>query len=329
MPSAHSLFSSYPVRKIIRKHPSFPTQIPEILWKLENPPDALFVQGSEAALNLFTLLPEAGLAIVGTRNPQPRSLNLVQEWVKKLAGSELVILSGLALGIDAAAHSAALNAGLKTIAFLGAGHHLNYPRENQELRNRILSSGGLVISEYPPEAPALKHHFLKRNQMIAAWSKATWVVEAGVRSGALNTARWARDHDRLCFAVPGFPGDVSLAGNQLLLDRDHALPTWGVHSLGAAWLKLATYSAPHSWTEEVALDLKGGTPSVASEGPDLLLYRHLKGLTLQSQGASLNELFEWASQQNWESQQLFLSLKALSQKKRIREQYGIWFVLHP
>lgn len=307
--------SPFPVREIQRTASQI---IPSSLWEIQDPPETLYIQGLDSSFSLLTTLPESGLAIVGTRNPQPRSLLLVRDWVNQLSGSGLVILSGLATGIDAIAHRSALEAGLKTIAFLGAGHLLNYPQENADLRLRILRSGGLVISEYPPDTPALKHHFLRRNRIIATWSKATWVVEAGFRSGALNTARWARDHDRICFAVPGFPGDPGLSGNQTLIDRDHAIPTWGIHSFGVAWLSLATHPSKQACMD-LALD-----PTLVLSADEATLLDQVKTLTLQHRGATLERLLETMRPQDWNSARFYRTLQMLTRKGRIADKFGIW-----
>ena len=219
--------------------PHSPITHPE-LWSIAAPPQKLYVQGKKSALKLLSHLPERGLAIVGTREPQERTKTFLKTEVLKLSSSSLIILSGLARGIDAVAHEAALDAGLPTIAVIAAGLTLSYPKETLELRKRIVDTGGLIISEYPLGTAARKENFLQRNRIIAGWSKATWVVEANQRSGSLNTARWARENHRTCLTLPCFPGNPLLMGNQTLLDRDHALAYWGTHSLGAIWLDLAS-----------------------------------------------------------------------------------------
>src|SRR5690606_35717877 len=134
------------------------------------------IRGKESALGLLEKLPDRGLAIVGTRHPLPRTLDLVRRSVAELEGSGLIILSGLALGIDAAAHEAALEAGLRTIAFLACGIDRVYPRWHQELADRILEEGGLIVSEYPAGEQAFAGRFLDRNRLIASWARATWIA---------------------------------------------------------------------------------------------------------------------------------------------------------
>ena len=264
----------------------------ETIWDIIQPPEELFIQGKETSLSLLDTLPDRGLAVVGTRNPQYRSTTLTKKILQDLSASKLIIISGLARGIDTTAHWAAMEAGLPTIAVLGSGLDLNYPAENQLLREKILQSGGLVVSEFPLGTPALPHHFLRRNRLIAGWSLATWVVEASARSGALNTARWAREMNRTCFAVPCFPNDPSLEGNQMLLDRDHALALWTSQSLGATWIELSTQTP--KTTQKLLLHPR-------SEA----LVQFVHTLTHQKGGASLEEGLNWASTQNWKPEEFF------------------------
>ena len=286
------------------------------LWQVPSPPKELWVQGSDLALQLLERLPEQGLAIVGTRNPLPRSAVFLKNKISQLKNSPLVILSGFARGIDTIAHEAALEARLPTVALLAAGLDFDYPRENAALRSQILQAGGLMVSEFPPGMAAQKHHFLLRNRLIAGWSKATWVVEAGERSGALNTAKWAREQDRTCFAVPSYPGDPQMAGNQTLLDRDHALAFWGIHSLGAVWLDLASQNPL----------LPGLFKS--SDPDETLLIQQITRLTYDQGSARIPELFEWAAARNWDPRRFYLTLERAIQKQLIIEQKGI-FLANP
>lgn len=232
---------TFPIRHFLTHSLALPPLTQEI-WMVENPPAELFIQGSDQALDLLSRIPDFGLAVVGTRDPQTRSLSLVRRTIAELRGTPLIILSGFARGVDTCAHETALQFGLPTIAVLAGGCDQPYPRENEFLKQKILNAHGLIISEFAPGTEPRPHFFLQRNRLIAGWAKATWVVEASYRSGALNTAYWAREHQRLCFATPCFPSDPVYCGNQVLIDRDHALPLWGTHSLGAAWLDLSSHS---------------------------------------------------------------------------------------
>jgi DNA protecting protein DprA len=206
---------------------------------VRQPPDRVWIEGRESAFRLIDRLPADGFAIVGTRSPDRRALFLLVETVRRLRGSPLIILSGLARGIDSAAHEAALAAGLPTIAVLGCGIRTTYPPENTRLRKRIVEAGGLIISDFPPEAEPLPSYFISRNRLIAGFASATWIVQSGYRSGALNTAHWAVKHERALYVTPSFPGDPSFLGNEsLLLKEVSAKPLWSAESLATHWISL-------------------------------------------------------------------------------------------
>lgn len=175
----------------------------------------LWVAGELSALAAPTV------AIVGTRAPSEDGRRLAQRLASDLGGAGVCVLSGLALGIDAAAHTGALAAGALTIGVLGGGHDRFFPPRNAELARRIVAGGGAVLSPYPPEHPAYPWQFLARNGIVAALADGVVVVEAAARSGALNTASWAADRG---IPVMAFPGDVDRpkAAGCLALIRDGA-----------------------------------------------------------------------------------------------------------
>jgi DNA processing protein len=169
---------------------------PQLLLETGQAPPCLFVAGNLAALTL----PQ--LAIVGSRNATPGGLETARAFATLLATGGLTITSGLATGIDTAAHRGALDADGLTIAVLGTGPDIVYPRENQKLAEEICCNGALV-SEFPPGTEPRRDHFPRRNRLMSGLSLGTLVVEAGVRSGALITARHSGDYGREVFAVPG------------------------------------------------------------------------------------------------------------------------------
>ncbi len=189
-------------------------------------------------------LPDTGFSIVGTRSPQSRSIRIVDETVDALKGSGLTIISGLARGIDEAAHRAALRAGLRTLAIVGSGIDVDYPAGSARLKEDIVKSGGMILSPFPDGTPPLPRHFHERNRLIAEWARAVWVVEGAAVSGTLNTAQWASRLDRDLYATPAFPGDPCFSGNEKLLSRTRpdrhpfALPFYGVNSLLDTWPSL-------------------------------------------------------------------------------------------
>ena len=169
---------------------------PHLLIESGAGPLCLFVAGDPECL----ALPQ--LAIVGSRNATPAGIETAREFAALLARSGLIITSGLAQGIDTAAHVGALRGKGKTIAVLGNGLDQVYPRENAALAEKIISAGALV-SEFPPGTPPRRDQFPRRNRIISALSLGTLVVEAGIRSGSLITARLAGEMGREIFAIPG------------------------------------------------------------------------------------------------------------------------------
>jgi DNA processing protein len=169
---------------------------PALLKLIPGAPAALFLRGRRE------LLADPHFAIVGSRNPTPQGAENARAFAGYLAGCGLVICSGLASGIDAAAHEGALAAGAPTTAVLGCGPDRAYPAANAGLAQRIAAEG-LVISEYLPGTRPLKEHFPRRNRIISGLSLGVLVVEAARRSGSLITARLAGDQGREVFAIPG------------------------------------------------------------------------------------------------------------------------------
>jgi DNA processing protein len=169
---------------------------PPLLTDTPCAPLALYVRGDAGKLL------SAQLAMVGSRKATPGGKQTAFKFAASLARAGLTITSGLALGIDRASHEGALSAGC-TIAVLGTGVDTIYPRENQQLAERIVSGGGALVSEFPPDTPAHPGNFPRRNRLISGLSLGTLVVEAAQRSGSLITARLAGEQGREVFAIPG------------------------------------------------------------------------------------------------------------------------------
>ncbi len=183
---------------------------PELLRHIFDPPPGLFVRGR--------LLPEDNLAvsIVGSRRPTPYGLAVSEKLAKELAQAGITVVSGMARGIDTAAHKGALQAGGRTIAVLGCGIDVIYPRENQRLYAQIISAGA-VISEFPCGSPPEAWHFPVRNRLISGLARALVVVEAGEKSGALITADLALEQGREVMTVPGnITSNLSRGPNNLI-----------------------------------------------------------------------------------------------------------------
>lgn len=180
------------VQLITKASESYPSELREI----PDPPGVLFMRGE------FRPTDNLAVAIVGTRHATPYGLDQAERLAGGLARAGFTIVSGLARGIDAAAHKAAIAAGGRTIGVLGSGVMNIYPPEHEELSERVIAHGALV-SEYPPQSPPLAGAFPQRNRIVTGMSVGVVVVEAATRSGALISARHAMEQGRDVFAVPG------------------------------------------------------------------------------------------------------------------------------
>lgn len=200
-------------RLLILGQPGFPPRLAEIAV----PPIALEVAGDAD-------LAAPGVAVVGSRRATPYGIAVAERLAAGLAEAGLVVVSGLARGVDAAAHRAALGAGGRTVAVLGSAHDSLYPPEHRELARACCASGA-VLTEFPPGTRPLPHHFPRRNRIIAGLTLGTLVVEAAERSGSLATARHAVDSGREVFAVPGPIGSETSAGCHALIRLGATLVT--------------------------------------------------------------------------------------------------------
>jgi len=196
---------------------------PSLLKEIYAPPPILYYRGTLPKKEDFLL------AVVGTRKFSAYGKQVAQSLVASLAQSGITIVSGLALGIDALAHEAALNASGKTIGVLGCSvEKWNiYPRTNQFLAEKMIQEGGCVISEHPLGTPPLKPHFPRRNRLISGLSLGTLIIEAPQKSGALLTAKHALEQDREVFAVPG---NITVANS----DGTNNLIKMGAHTVTQA-----------------------------------------------------------------------------------------------
>lgn len=192
---------------------------PERLETIPDPPPALYVQGD--------LTKGPAVALVGSRKASPTGLDAARKLGQALCEREVCVISGLALGIDAASHEGALNGSGPTVGVLGCGIDVVYPRSNRDLFERVKSSGGIVSEYYLDEAP-LPWRFPARNRIIAGLADAVVIVEAAENSGALITARHALESGRDVWAVPGSLGAGECKGSNKLLS-DGAGVLWDVH----------------------------------------------------------------------------------------------------
>lgn len=220
----------------LQNNPTFWTpadpDYPRLLKEIPDPPAVLYYRGNAALLDAQGHNPVVG--IVGTRDPT----DYAQRWTRKLAiilaKNEITVISGMAEGVDTQAHLGCLEANGQTIAVLGTGTDIAYPPRNRGLHQQILERG-LVISEYPAGTQPNRSHFPRRNRIIAALSRATLVMEAPQRSGALITAYMANDYGRDVYVLPGTLDNPRAAGclglmtrgAQLILGEGHLLELLG------------------------------------------------------------------------------------------------------
>ncbi len=184
---------------------------PSLLKSIDDPPYLLYCMGDVSALSLPCV------AVIGTRHPSGYGSDMAKTIASTLAGAGVCVVSGLAIGIDAQAHSGTLRSGGKTVAVLGSGLAAPYPPENVDLFREILASGGAVISEYPPNARPHTFHFPHRNRVISGLSRGVVFVEGRIKSGGMITVRTALDQGREVFAVPGNIGQYYAEGPNAII----------------------------------------------------------------------------------------------------------------
>lgn len=221
------------IRKITPKS----TEYPAPLGQIASAPKQLFALGAPLDSN------RPHIAVVGSRKATQYGQEVTTKIVAELARQGIVIVSGLALGIDAIAHQTALEAGGRTIAVQACGLDRIYPATNRALGQRILEGGGTIISEYPVKTPPLKPHFPARNRIVSGISLGVLVTEAAAQSGSLITAGFALEQNREVFAVPGNITAPLSAGTNRLISRGAQLVTSAGDILEVLGLETAESSA--------------------------------------------------------------------------------------
>jgi DNA processing protein len=197
--------------------PDYPSRLQQIF----DPPALLWVRGDTS------LLSKPAIAVVGTRHPTPYGTGMAEMLSRDLAARGMVILSGMARGVDTAAHKGALAANGKTIAVWGTGLDIIYPKENKSLAEQIIATGGAIVSEFPMGTFPAPQNFPKRNRILSGMSIGVLVVEAGEHSGTRVTARCALEQDRDVFAVPGNVTTRNAWGpNTLIKQGAKLVATW-------------------------------------------------------------------------------------------------------
>ncbi len=184
---------------------------PDSLRMIQSPPALLFYRG-----NLECTMGKC-VAVVGSRKASIQGIEATQKLCRELSSAGVTIISGMAMGIDAAAHEGCIDGGSPTIAVLGCGIDVDYPVENLDLKERIIQHGGLLLSEYPPGSRANRFVFQVRNRIISGLGKALVMMESQIQSGSMLTVHHALDQGREVFAYPGIPGTEWAEGAHQLL----------------------------------------------------------------------------------------------------------------
>lgn len=223
---------------------------PELLKHIPDAPHLLYIQGD------INVLKRPCVSIVGTRNASANGMRFCEKLASDLAREDLCIVSGLARGIDGAAHTGALAGKGKTIAVLAGGLCRIYPHEHTSLAKNIVASGGALISEMPPMTEPIAPLFPRRNRIVSGLSKAICVMECTAKSGSLITARLALEQNREVFAIPGHPADPRALGPNSLLKQ-------GAHWLESAQDVLTLYKENTAKPE--TLDMFAPTPHAQEE----------------------------------------------------------------
>ncbi len=227
---------------------------PALLKQIYDPPVALYVRGDPEILSI------PGIGVVGTRHPTPYGLGMAERLSCDLAARGIIIISGMARGVDAAAHRGALAAKAKTAAVFGTGIDVYYPRENSRLADQILALGGALVTEFPVGSFAAPQNFPIRNRIISGLSVGVLVVEAGEYSGTRITARCALEQNRELFAVPGNVTNRNSWGPNTLIKQGAKLTaTWE-----DIWEDLPT---------DVRLKLEADRPSATEPGATASLFQ--------------------------------------------------------
>lgn len=203
---------------------------PEKLKYIYHPPKELYILGDVSILN------ETAIAIVGCRNCSEYGKKVSYQLAQNLSREDIIIISGLAKGVDTYAHQGTISVNKKTIAVLGCGLDIVYPPENKELYKEILQNGGAIISEYPLGAKPLKQHFPARNRIISGLSDGVLVVEARQRSGTLITVEHALEQGKDVYAIPGsILSKFSEGTNELI--KQGAIPVTSIDDFYTLWTR--------------------------------------------------------------------------------------------
>jgi len=267
-------------------------EYPALLAQISDPPPLLFVAGDPS------ILEKPQLAMVGSRRASRPGMDTAAAFSRSLAGAGFVITSGLALGIDAAAHQAALDVGGQTVGVLGTGLENFYPQRNRRLAEAMIAQGSAVVSEFPLDAAPHASNFPRRNRIISGLSLGVLVVEASVASGSLITARLAAEQGREVYAIPGSIHHPGARGCHQLIRDGAALVETVEHILEAlrGWQRLPLASEPVPVTHPLLhlLHAAPQTSEALADASGWSLSKVLAALTdLEMDGRAICEHGRW------------------------------------
>lgn len=285
---------------------------PERLMEIYDPPLCLYVRGDSSILNA------TGVAVVGTRHPTPYGMGMSERLACDLSARGIIIISGLARGVDTAAHRGVVNAKGRTVAVFGTGVDVIYPRENGKLAEQILAHGGALISEFPVGTFAAPQNFPIRNRIISGLSVGVLVVEAGEYSGTRITARCALEQSREVYAVPGnVTNKLSWGPNTLIKQGAKLVATWE-----DVWEELPSETRLKLEAERPAESPKAETASLFDGAAQLSPHeKKIYALLRADESTHIDELVEKLSA-NMSSSEMFAALFELELASKIRQLPG-------
>jgi DNA processing protein len=288
---------------------------PRQLKQIYDPPVALYVRGNPAILNV------PGIAVIGTRHPTPYGLGMAERLACDLSARGLIIISGMARGVDSAGHRGAIAAKGRTIAVFGTGIDVIYPRENQRLSEQILALGGALVSEFPMGTFAAPQNFPIRNRIISGLSAGVLVIEAAEYSGTRVTARCALEQNREVFAVPGNVTNKNSWGpNTLIKQGAKLVATWE-----DVWEELPADVRLLLTPCETATDMSG-TASLFGEDEKLAPHEKLIFSILKADEAMHIDAIVERVEQQMSASEVFAALFELELSSKVRQLPGKNFV---
>jgi DNA processing protein len=296
---------------VVRGDAEYPSRLLEIY----DPPLVLYVNGSPEILNAV------GLAVIGTRHPTPYGIGMAERLACDLAARGIIIISGMARGIDTAAHRGALNAHGRTLAVWGTGIDEVYPKENRKLSEQILASGGAIVSEFPLGTFPAEQNFPLRNRIISGLSVGVLVVEGGEFSGTRITARCALEQGREVFAVPGnVTNKQSWSPNTLIKQGAALIATWE-----DVWEELPADTRLALTPPEQPASEQGGTASLFQAADLPPAEKRVLALLRADESTHIDLIIE-RLRSHLSSSEIFTALFELELASRIRQLPGKYYV---